>query len=156
MLIISYKSSVKSRSCPQILQSNSLWIMRYCHFWNDNSVVFKFLTILYSYDVSTLSYNIGPCVKKVFDGEEVFGFNESQEHCKASGGKTSLIRVDSTIWHQRKIFSLESNFRLSVPFWIFDPSAARPTRKEEPAGRSFSCIVGWSLKTFFDNFYIQF
>ena len=77
---------------------------------------------MYSYDVSTLSYNIGPCVKKVFDGEEVFGFNESQEHWEASGGKTTLIRVDSLNLPSAKRFFFESNFQFLVPLNSFDPA----------------------------------
>ena len=120
MLIISYKSSVKSRSCPQILQSNSLWIMRYCHFWNDAFVVFKFLTILYCYEVSTLSYKIAPCVKKVFDGENVLDFIDSQEHWGASGGKTTLIRVDSSIWQWWRLFFPWSTFCLLDSIKVHD------------------------------------
>ena len=104
MLIISCKSSFKSRTFPQILHCKSLWIMRYSNFWNDNFVVFKFLTILYSYEASTLSCKIAPCIKKVFNGEEVFQ-NIGIKHCwGASWAKLVLIRVDSSIWQWWKLF----------------------------------------------------
>ena len=63
-----------------------------------NYVVFEISHHSIPWKVLTLYYNIGPCIKKVFDGENVFDFMESQEHWGASGGKTTLIRVDSSIW----------------------------------------------------------
>ena len=78
--------------------------MRYLNFWNSNFVIFQKFSPSYSLEVSTLRYKIVPCIKKVFNGEEVFQ-NIGIKHCwGASWAKLVLIRVDSSIWQWWKLF----------------------------------------------------
>ena len=76
---------------------------------------FQILTISISFEVSTLLSKLRPCYKKVFDGDEVLAFTESQQHWEALGGKTTLIQVDSSIWHQQNFSHLKSKISYLAP-----------------------------------------
>ena len=69
----------------------------------------------YYYKISDLLHKSGSFSKKPSDATDFLALIESQHHLKGPHGKISLIRVDSSIWHQWKDFFLESNFCFVVP-----------------------------------------
>ena len=117
--------------------------MRYCNFWNDNFFVFKFLTILYSYEVSTLSYvsyKLPPCVKKVFDGKTFWAPLKVKNIGKLLEAKLYWSELILSIYHRWNNFFLKSNIQFVVPLIFFDPALPHWPH------RCRRITIGWSFK----------
>ena len=121
-LSVSYKSSIQSTRVGENSDSNSLWIMRYCKFCDDNFVDFSISHLFYYYETSNLRQKLHSCSKKPNDAVEVFQSIERKHHWGALGVGFSLELFDTRIWQQRNYFFLKSKFYIMASKNIFEPS----------------------------------
>ena len=109
-LILLYHTLTQCTSFAQISHSNSVWIMRYSNFWNQNFVDFQILTDCMSMRASDLRQKSVLYSKKPNDAVGVFQFIERKHHCKALGVGFRSELFDTRIWQQRNYFFLKSSF----------------------------------------------